>query len=206
MGRLTDSTQLGYKEKYGADSFLARRSEVRSELFCLATCASAELQIQSDPAKMVFESGPVDVDPGQGFVTLEDGSEVHGDLVNSELGLRLNKVAYFLQADIETVADGIQQACMEVGELSGGWHSDIDGKGILNFTQTLHGKHRMMVSYPLSKFQHFNISLLRPAREGLGNEESSWHADANRDVMLDDFRYFDESLVRMMTCVKDILE
>lgn len=58
-----------------------KRSDFRDELLRLAITPSEELGIQRSPAKMVFDTFAVDIDPDEGLMVFEDRSSVRADVV-----------------------------------------------------------------------------------------------------------------------------
>lgn len=84
-GNVMQDTDMDLKEKFGAECYGLKRSDFRDELMRLATSSSAELGIGGEPAKIVFNSAVVDLDPAEGVVTLGDGSVAKGDVVIGKL-------------------------------------------------------------------------------------------------------------------------
>jgi salicylate hydroxylase len=80
-----EDVDINLKPRFGADCLAQKRSDFRDELMRLATTPSASLCIQGDPVKMVFNTAVVGLDPGEGVLTLSDGSTVAADVVISEL-------------------------------------------------------------------------------------------------------------------------
>ncbi len=74
---------------------------------------------------------------------------------------------------------------------------DEDGKGCLTYFQSRDDSNRLIVTYPLRRFQWIHCSLHLPTGAGHGDAESeSWHADADRGELLDAFGDFDETLLK----------
>ena len=83
-GDVQEELDLDLKPGFGADSLAQKRSDFRDELMRLATAPSAGLGINGDPARMVFNTAVVDLDPEQGIAALSDGSTVAADVVIGE--------------------------------------------------------------------------------------------------------------------------
>lgn len=83
-GNLVKDFPVDFKGKYGADTMAMKRSDFRDELLRLATAPSEELGIQGSPAKMVFNTSVVDVEPDEGLVVFKDGSTIQADVVIGE--------------------------------------------------------------------------------------------------------------------------
>ena len=75
---------FNYKERFGEDEWSGKRSDLRGELFRLATAPSEQLRIQGQPARVIPNAPVVGVDPAEGSVTLEDGSIFEADVVISK--------------------------------------------------------------------------------------------------------------------------
>jgi salicylate hydroxylase len=80
-GNILEDVEFDLKPRFGADILAQKRSDFRDELLRLATAPSAELGIEGDPAKMVFDRPVVALDPEEGVVTLSDGSTASADVV-----------------------------------------------------------------------------------------------------------------------------
>lgn len=76
---------------------------------------------------------------------------------------------------------------------------DEDGNGCATYYQSLDGTNRLIVTYPLHRFDWIHISLHLPTGAGHGDAEmESWHADANRAEIIEAFQDFDESIMKLV--------
>ena len=80
-GNVKKDHEVDLRTRYGADQLAQKRSDFRNELVRLATAPSAELKIQGNPAKMVYDTGVVDVNAEKGSITLSDGTTAEADVV-----------------------------------------------------------------------------------------------------------------------------
>lgn len=83
-GNVIKDNEINLKERYGADRFMHLRSDYRDELLRLATAPSAELGVEGEPAKMVFETAVTSINPDTGIFELGDGGSGEADLIVGE--------------------------------------------------------------------------------------------------------------------------
>lgn len=83
-GMLVKDFPVDFEGKYKAETMTMKRSDFRDELLRLATAPSEKLGIQGSPAKMVFNTSVVDVEPDEGLVVFKDGSTIQADVVIGE--------------------------------------------------------------------------------------------------------------------------
>jgi salicylate hydroxylase len=81
---VTEDIILDLKLRFGADYMSQKRSDFREELLRLATTPSANLGINGEPAKIMFNTPVIGLDPEAGVITLSDGSTAVADVVISE--------------------------------------------------------------------------------------------------------------------------
>lgn len=72
---------IDMKAMFGADWLAQKRSDFREELLRLAT---EEQEGKGFPARMVWNTPVIDVEPESGIVTLENGGKDQGDVVISK--------------------------------------------------------------------------------------------------------------------------
>lgn len=73
---------IDFKGRYGSEMIMMKRTDYREELLRLATTpATDENGLKGEPAKLVFNTPVVDLDPDNASITLKDGSVVKGDFV-----------------------------------------------------------------------------------------------------------------------------
>jgi salicylate hydroxylase len=77
----TDDIVLDLESRFGAEYMSQKRSDFREELLRLATAPSDDLGIQGMPAKIVFNTSVIGLEPEKGVVTLSDLSTEKADLV-----------------------------------------------------------------------------------------------------------------------------
>lgn len=80
-GNVLEDVGLDLTSRFGAEYMAMKREDFREELLRLATQDSGSLGIGGKPAKMVFNTAVVGLDPEKGVVTLSDGSTVQADVV-----------------------------------------------------------------------------------------------------------------------------
>jgi salicylate hydroxylase len=68
-------------DDYGDKWQSNNRANLRDEFLRLATAPSAELGVEGQPAKIVFDAEVASVDPNMGKVTLRNGDVYESDLV-----------------------------------------------------------------------------------------------------------------------------
>lgn len=83
-GNVQEDVDMNLKERFGANTLAQKRSDFRDELMRLATAPSADLGIGGSPAKIIYNTGVVDLEPEEGIVTLVDGSKATADVVIGE--------------------------------------------------------------------------------------------------------------------------
>ena len=83
-GNVKEDMEMILKPRFGADCWAQKRSDFRDELMRLATTPSVDLGITGDPARIVFDTLVVGLEPEEGVVVLSDGSKVTADIVIGE--------------------------------------------------------------------------------------------------------------------------
>ena len=98
------------------------------------------------------------------------------------------------------VAVPIENAKKILGEPLPHWmRPDQDGKGCITYHQSLDESQRLIVTYPLRRFEWIHISLHLPTGAGHGEaEDESWHADANRAEIVEAFGDFSPSIIKLV--------
>lgn len=84
VGNVVGDRPLDLKQRYGADWYMHLRADYRDELLRLATAPGEEVVGKEDagePARVVFETAVVDVDPEKGTFELSDGSRGEADVI-----------------------------------------------------------------------------------------------------------------------------
>ena len=83
-GNVKEDVDMDLKPQFGADCLAQKRSDFRDELVRLATTPSANLGVQGEPVKMVYNTTVADLDPEEGVIRLSDGSTATADVVISK--------------------------------------------------------------------------------------------------------------------------
>ena len=83
-GELVDDFPIDFRGRYGADMLMMKRSDLRDELMRMATASAEELGVSGGPARVVFNTSVVGLDPDAGLITLSDGSIIQGDVIIGE--------------------------------------------------------------------------------------------------------------------------
>ena len=83
-GNVKEDIDMDLKPRFAADCLAQKRSDFRDELMRLATTPPADLGIQGEPARMMFNKAVIGLDPEEGIVTLGDGSTESADVVISK--------------------------------------------------------------------------------------------------------------------------
>jgi salicylate hydroxylase len=83
-GELLEDFPIDFRNRYGADMLMMKRSDLRDELMRTATASASELGVNGNTARIVFNTSVVDIDPDAASITLGDGSIIEGDVLIGE--------------------------------------------------------------------------------------------------------------------------
>ena len=90
-GNVLQDFEMDLKTRFGAECLSQKRSDLRDELMRLATTPSAELGIEGDPARILYNTAVVNLNAEYGVVRLSDGSTAEADVV---IGVHTNTCHY----------------------------------------------------------------------------------------------------------------
>lgn len=97
------------------------------------------------------------------------------------------------------VAVSAAQVEAALGRLPQWWQDQRDaGKGVMHLVEALDGTSRLTVNYPLRNLSWMNMSWVFPTRTERATTTESWHADGDRDEILEVYHDFDEDLKTML--------
>ncbi|VUC24051.1 unnamed protein product [Clonostachys rosea] len=214
-GTVKEDIDVNLKHKFGADALAQKRADFRNELLRLATAPSAELGIKGSPAKMVFNSPVVALDPDEGVITLKDGSTDSADVMIVADGVhsRLRKVVIG-QDGYETRKTGL--TCYRIAVSVDDAKKALDGlplphwwepeacKNRLSLIHSGDESARFVTVYPLSHQTFFNLSCIAKVGPTSKNDVDSWHADADLGQLADLFSDFHEPLRRIINASTEV--
>ncbi|KAK8099651.1 FAD binding domain protein [Apiospora kogelbergensis] len=198
-------------DRYGADMFAQKRSDLRDELLRLATAPSVELGIAGAPAVMVYNNAVVGLDPEEGVVTLSDGSTAAGDVVIVADGIhsRLRSTiagegcpqAKKTGLSVYRVAVSLDEANRALGDLAPPpWWEPRNAQVFVHGPE---GSRRFATTYPFRNHTGFNFSCILVTQTSSRSTTESWHADGDRDKMLEYFGW-DEGLRRILGAAAEV--
>ncbi|RNJ55906.1 hypothetical protein D7B24_007902 [Verticillium nonalfalfae] len=207
-GDLKHDDETDFMEQYGADALQHLRSDLRNELYRLATAPSKDLNIRGEPATLNFNSAVTDMDPDRGKVTLSDGSSAEADViivadgVHSRLRSCIVGPEYFAKKmglSCFRIAVSAQDAEAALGKIPEWWdRSTGKGRGVV--FESGDASNRFIVAYPLRNFEYMNLSCIFPTNpERLkSSTASTWYAEGDRSEMLEVFSDFSSTLVELL--------
>ncbi|KAI0020267.1 putative 6-hydroxynicotinate 3-monooxygenase [Xylariomycetidae sp. FL0641] len=214
-GTMTDDVDMDLKPRFGTDCLAQKRSDLRDELLRLATTPSAELGIAGRPARIIFNTLVVALNPEQGIVTLSDGSTATGDVVIVADGvhshLRNTIVGNDRYAAKKTgltcyrIAVSTEDAKKALGDrpLPHWWDSDT----CQNRSSVIYagdGSPRMVTAYPIRNHAYFNLSCILRTHESTKPTTESWNAEGDRAKMVEAFGDFNESLKLILGAATEV--
>ncbi|KAI0408303.1 FAD binding domain protein [Xylaria palmicola] len=216
-GKHLHSTEFNTRERYGSPLVTHMRVDVRTELLRLATAPPEDLGLDASaaPASMVWHNGAVDLDAEAGRITLADGALVEADVVVVADGIHSRLRNKFLDEPVSARKTGLtccrvmvsaEEAEKALGKLPRWWEDQRKaGQGHMQIVEALDGTSRMMVLYPLRGYTCMNMAWVFRTQKERESTTESWHADADRDEILEIYDDFDEdlrTLLRVATEVK----
>lgn len=125
---------------------------------------------------------------------------IHSRLRKNVLGPDPKYKAQKMGLTIFRVAIPVEKAKEALGDDLPHWMvPDKEGKGCLTYFQSRDDSNRLIVTYPLRRFQWIHISLHLPTGDGHGDAESeSWFADGNRSEIIEAFHDFDKNIIKLV--------
>ncbi|OJJ43050.1 hypothetical protein ASPZODRAFT_154795 [Penicilliopsis zonata CBS 506.65] len=197
----------------GSEWRLNHRGNLWVELHRLATAPSEELGISGSPAKIFWEVDVVDVDVEAGRVRLQDGTELHGDLIVGADGIR-SMVRPLVVGDLAfqsarpsgasafrftLPAKAVREAVGEIRQMDGQEPSE------LNLHLALDDTSRSIVTYPCRGFELLNCVCIAPDSLIRAEVTESWSAKGRLEDLLEtfgDFGTFCQSLLKQAENIK----
>ncbi|KAK7972264.1 FAD binding domain protein [Apiospora saccharicola] len=209
-------TVMDLKARFGTDILGQKRSDFRDELVRLATAPSAELGIGGEPATVVYNQAVVGIDPEEGVVTFGDGTTAAADVIVVADGIhsrlrplvagegapkpqKTGHLAYRVAVSVEAANRALAEANMKPPVW---WRPEMFN----NTTLVLNGPPgscRVAMAYPLRRNTYFNFSCIMETRVSSRRTTESWHADGDRDEMLEYFGW-DEGLKRILGSATEV--
>ncbi|PVH92181.1 FAD binding domain protein [Periconia macrospinosa] len=212
-GELVEDFPIDFRGRYGADMLMMKRSDLRDELMRTATASASELGVNGDPARVVFNTSVVDLDPDASLITLSDGSIVEGDVVivadGIHSGLRPKitldeqqrpKKTGLTLFRISVSAEDVRKA---LGQLPEWWNPEGDDSR-LNILQADDGTHRILAHYPLKHHEYRNFSCLLPMPKDREDVVESWYADGDKKEMLQNFEDFNQQIHSVLSVATEV--
>ncbi|KAI9698331.1 MAG: hypothetical protein M1820_007493 [Bogoriella megaspora] len=212
-GNVQMDMDMDLRPRFGADCLAQKRSDFRDELIRLATAPSADLNIQGEPANIVYNAAVVDLEPEGGIVTLSDGSTatadvvivadgVHSRLRNIVVGNN-NHAAKKMGLTCYRVAVSTEEAKKALGHLPHWWDPSTS-KNCTSMILASDGSPREVVAYPLRHETYFNLSCIIRTQESTKSTTESWHADGDSAKMLEAFGDFNEPLRKILSAATEV--
>ncbi|CAH0055581.1 unnamed protein product [Clonostachys solani] len=209
-GKLLEDIPIDFKGRWGAEMLMMKRSDFRDELMRIATAPATEPSIKGEPAKLVFNTSVVDLDPDTGTISLADGSVVKGDIIidgiHSTLRKRIIKteghVAKKTGLTLFRIAVPTKDAQEAVGSLPEWWDDGKD-ESRLNIMQ-LDDPLRIIASYPIRRKSYHNLSCLFPMHEARQDILETWYKDGDKEEMLQTFDGFDEKTRKILSIATEV--
>ncbi|KAK2770114.1 FAD binding domain protein [Colletotrichum kahawae] len=191
-GKMFDDFPIDFHARYGGDMLLMKRSDFRAELLRLATAPAQEIEgIRGEPAKMLFNTPVVDLDPETATITLKDGTNVQGDVVVEDWAY-----AFRLAASIEDMK--------RVLGSSSDWLPSPDEDNRLNFVLAWDNTNRVVVHYPMQHHNYRNFSCLFLMPDSRASVAESWYADGEKEEMLEVYKDFPEEILKIMSVATEL--
>ncbi|WAO97006.1 FAD binding domain-containing protein [Fusarium falciforme] len=207
-GNMKSDEETDYRNQYGADTLAHMRIDLRDELFRLATTRSEDLNIQGEPAKIIFQTAVTDMDPVRGEVTLGDGSSAEADVIivadgiHSRLRSCIAGPEYFAKKmglSCFRVAISVQDAKAALGWVPDWWDRPT-GKGRGLVFEAGDGSNRFIVAYPLRNFEYMNLSCIFPTdpEQAKTSTTATWYTEGDRSQLLEIFADFAPDLIMLL--------
>ncbi|EOD47585.1 putative fad binding domain protein [Neofusicoccum parvum UCRNP2] len=182
-GNVIKDNEINLKKRYGADRFMHLRSDYRDELLRLATAPSAELGVEGEPAKMVFETAVTSINPDTGIFELGDGGSGEADLIVVADGIH----SYLRHHIVGTRACRAQltgMSCFRFAASRAAALAALDnhlpeyfdphrGEGRFTLIEANDGSSRVIAAYPCRDFEFVNITCAFPTRTSIEDTVSS---------------------------------
>ncbi|TGJ85043.1 hypothetical protein E0Z10_g3722 [Xylaria hypoxylon] len=209
-GKHLYSSDYNMRERYGAPLVSHMRVDFRTELLRLATAPAEDLGLVASaiPATTVWNNGAIDLDTETGRITLEDESVVEADVVIVADGIHSQLRNKILGEPISTqktgmtccrVAVSAERVEQALGKLPQWWQDQRErGQGYMHLVEALDGTSRFVIAYPLRDVNWMNMSWVFQTQKERKHTTESWHADGDKDEILEVYDDFDNSLKTML--------
>ncbi|RWA10208.1 hypothetical protein EKO27_g4905 [Xylaria grammica] len=209
-GKYLYNIDYSMRERYGAPLVSHMRVDFRTELLRLATAPAGNLGLDASaaPATMVWNNGAIDLDAESGRITLEDGSVVEADVVIVADGIHSRLRNKILSEPVSAQKTGLtccrvavsaERVEQALGKLPRWWQDQREkGQGYMHLIEALDGTSRLTVAYPLRNLTWMNMAWVFQTRKERASTTESWHADGDKDEILEVYDDFGDDLKTML--------
>ncbi|KAI1324045.1 FAD binding domain protein [Xylariaceae sp. FL0255] len=183
---------------WGENMLEDKRNDFREELLRLATAPPAEEERQGQsgkPARLVLQTSVIDLDPEEGQITLQDGSQVTADVAIGEI----KKVADGIHSSLRHAALGDDQS------LPARWNTAMAGD-TASMTNLANPSGRVIALYPLRNRSYINFSLIVRTQDSSRETTEYWYADGCLSRALEIFKELPDPLIKILSVATEVKE
>lgn len=189
-GQLQMSIPLSTTAKYGAERLMFHRVDLHEALKHRATGT----EYPGTPAKIIVSSRAISCDCDTGVVTLQDGSEIHGDLIVGADGIksviRQSVLGYEVSAQ-KTGHSAYRMVIPSADLVDESFTKIVDP--IKPFTTMVMGHDKRLIMGPARDGSIYSIVAMVPDETMKeSSSDTSWNTSGDPDKMLDTFADFPE--------------
>ncbi|KAK1710040.1 hypothetical protein CaCOL14_010491 [Colletotrichum acutatum] len=209
-GNLIKESRIDCFKGFGSEWWMVHRQDLKDALLRAAT--SPDLGLSGNPAKIIYNSGVVQVDPQDRAVILEDGSEIKADLIIGADGIH-SKVrravagpCYAESTPANLSLYRFTISCSRISDILGEIPDVLKyGNGVFlsSFIAT-DGSNRNVVVYPCRNLEVMNFACAVPESMLRQQTEESWTKDGDVHEMLESFKDFPSWLLQLMKTLSDV--
>ncbi|KAK1675374.1 hypothetical protein BDP55DRAFT_768498 [Colletotrichum godetiae] len=203
-GNLLNESRIDCLQSFGSEWWMVHRQDLKDALLRVAT--GLDPGLPGRPAKIVYNSRVVEVNPQDQVVIFEDGSEIKADLIIGADGIH-SKVrravagpcnAESTPANLSLYRFTINRSNMSdiLGEIPDVLRYD-NGVFLSSFIAT-DGSNRNVVVYPCRNLEVMNFACAIPDTMLRHQTEESWSKDGDVYEMLESFKDFPPWLKQLM--------
>ncbi|KAK8037754.1 FAD binding domain protein [Apiospora marii] len=225
QNNMVEEVRMDLKKRFGADTLTQKRSDFRDELVRLATAASGELGIGGG------RRGWCMARRWWGWIRRRgDGTTVAGDVIVGKCGSifdtpladgihsrlrpaiagedapkvqKTGHLAYRVAVDVEAADRALRGANGEPPLPPPLWWRPETSRNASLFINGPPGSRRFAMAYPMRRHACFNISCIMETQVSSRSTTESWHADGDRDAMLEAFGW-DRGLQRILGSATEV--
>ncbi|KXH38484.1 hypothetical protein CSIM01_05609 [Colletotrichum simmondsii] len=209
-GNLIKESRIDCRKGFGSEWWMVHRQDLKDALLRAAT--SPDLGLSGHPAKIIYNSRVMQINPQDRAVIFEDGSEIKADLIIGADGIH-SKVRRAVAGPCYAESTPANLSLYRF-TISRSKISDVLGEipDVLRYENGVFlssfiaadGSNRNVVVYPCRDLEVMNFACAVPDSMLRQKTEESWTKDGDVHEMLESFKDFPSWLLQLMKTLSDV--